>query len=282
MKKLNLWLLASLFVAAFVMTACNKDDDEKKDDPQEEEQQPAQDPQEEQPSAKDLIGTWVFTNPSNEDNFLKLTLADDNSFSLSLQKYSNLLGKWAGSWAEKDGDIVVTVNQYTIGDKKEDVERKINLCYKKMANGFLIYFDQSLPKGMKYGGIFVREGETLDVSKLGIDKELIGKWETEDKKYSYIFNADGTFKYTKPDVIYGSETRNCRFAEIDPLPVGEGKFIKQFVDIEFIQMWYPMEIKADVRCYVIQDGRLYTGLSEDIKTIDDLLKTTPYIKVTEE
>ena len=32
MKKLNLWLLASLFVAAFTLTACGDDDDEEAED----------------------------------------------------------------------------------------------------------------------------------------------------------------------------------------------------------------------------------------------------------
>lgn len=45
MKKLNLWLFASLFVAAFTLTACGDDDDPEV-------------PNSDVAGANDLVGTW--------------------------------------------------------------------------------------------------------------------------------------------------------------------------------------------------------------------------------
>ena len=61
MKKLNLWLLMSLFVAAFAMTACGGDDEDTNSNGNSGQNQPA--------TGNDLIGSWsyrgttyVFTN----------------------------------------------------------------------------------------------------------------------------------------------------------------------------------------------------------------------------
>ena len=273
MKKLNLWLLASLFVAALTLTACSKDDDDKDD------------PKKEQLSAKDLIGTWIYTNPEKEGHFLELTLAEDNTFSFSVHYQNNeQIQTWEGSWAEEDDHIVVTCNKYTgVHNDTENVESQSNLYYKKMANGILMYFDEALPVvGSTYGGIYVREGETLDVSKLQTkDKELIGKWETENKENRYVINADGTMEYAYKSFIYLITLKGI-IVEINPLKVGEGEEIKQFVSILSGSFITPQIIQAEVYCYAIQDDMLYVGLSKSVESLDDLLNTEPYTQAAEE
>ena len=63
MKKLNLWLLASLFVAALTLTACSKDDDDKK-------------------NSMSLMGTWKAWDSMDETNHQLLTFNKDKTFSL--------------------------------------------------------------------------------------------------------------------------------------------------------------------------------------------------------
>ena len=65
MKKLNLWLFASLFVAAFTLTACGSDDDE--------------------PTKQNrLSGIWICTQPfeSGGRAVYSLTFGTDNSCTL--------------------------------------------------------------------------------------------------------------------------------------------------------------------------------------------------------
>lgn len=59
MKKLNFWLLASLFVAAFTLTACGSDDDDT----------PASNDNPSNPSSTSVVGTWeAFIQASNQDD----------------------------------------------------------------------------------------------------------------------------------------------------------------------------------------------------------------------
>ena len=288
MKKLNLWLLASLFVAALTLTACSKDDDDKDD------------PKKEQLSAKDLIGTWTYTNSLNENYYFLLTLGEDNTFSLSAYDDNTKPESWDGTWAEEDGHIVVTATQYTDWNgNSRDVENQFNLYYKKIANGILIYADGTLPRnenvnmGLQFGGIFVPEGESLDESKIQIaDKELIGEWETEDHRWHFTFHADGTYEKTDDNQFMGLCVYNGRFAEIEPLSVGEGESIKQFVEIIHHDAKFP-SLKVNISCYVIQDDKLYYSNSiehvtrfidkHEVKSIEDLLPIMDvYTKVTEE
>lgn len=230
MKKLNLWLLASLFVAAFTLTACGDDDDnggDKKINPK-----------------KELIGTWKCVNPNDVDNCWTLTMGEDNSFSLSCvenkKKTSNL---WNGTWEEQDGNIVVTINKYSNNKGDKDVEGEYTLNYKKVANGFLFYTDDILPESTsRVGVIFVREGETLNESQLKIsDKELVGEWKGT---FSFTINADGTFTYNKSE---------GRIVEIEPMPLNNGETLKQYVRITYNSSY----ISANIYCYVIKDDKLY-------------------------
>jgi hypothetical protein len=72
MKKLNLWLLASLFVAAFTLAACGDDNDDK--------------PRDNNP----LFGRWEGQQSSQDGTTVKyaLTIKDDKNVTLEYRMYS--------------------------------------------------------------------------------------------------------------------------------------------------------------------------------------------------
>ena len=68
MKKTYLWLLASLFVAAFTLTACGSDDDDDKDGD----------------TGAVITGVWKYSEPKTSDAYrvYTLTFGKDNSYTM--------------------------------------------------------------------------------------------------------------------------------------------------------------------------------------------------------
>ena len=274
MKKWNLWLLASLFVAAFTLTACSKDDDDDKK------------------NSMSLIGTWKAWDSMDETHYQLLTFNKDKTFSLD---YVNIISSqpytynWSGTWTEEDGNLVITATQYTeaLSDQPIDIDSHLVLHYQKYANGYFIYGDGELAmdkdgkKSRTFGGVFLRDGETLDESKITIaDKELIGEWETADKQWFYTFNADGTWE-SGHNPGWEWFISDGRFVEIEPLSLG-GEEIKQFIVIRyFSRIGNGVGGRVETNCYLIQDDQLYIRGSKYVETLDDLLKTNPYTRKTE-
>ena len=109
MKKLHLWLLASLFVAAFTLTACGDDDDE----PANQNQQSS---------------TWKCTKSYSQSEYdiLTLTLGKDNSCTMvhELWNGEQLHVRWIyqGKYIiNSDAEATVTVEK-TFGQNPEDPE----------------------------------------------------------------------------------------------------------------------------------------------------------------
>lgn len=77
MKKLNFWLLASLFVAAFTVVACGDEGDDVTDPP-------IDNPQDKGPNLEhlpQLVGSWYWVKESSNLIFLEvLTLNEDQTF----------------------------------------------------------------------------------------------------------------------------------------------------------------------------------------------------------
>ena len=216
MKKINLWLLASLFVAALTLTACGSDDGDNNG---------GNGGTEPALTIKDLMGTWKWVNPKNVDNCWTLAMGEDNSFSVSYVASKDATpSRWSGSWAEQDDKVVLAINKYSNKNGDKDVEGQLTLSSKKVANGIQFFTDHSLPEsGSRLGGIFVREGVTLDESLLKIsDQELIGDWAIYS--YHFIINADGTCTYNKDE---------GRIVELEPLALDNGEALKQYVRITY-------------------------------------------------
>lgn len=276
MKKINFWLLASLFTAALTLTACGGDDDGPSGNPggngggEEQVDEPAL-------TINDLKGTWKWVNPKNADNNWTLAMGEDNSFSLSYAKSKDATPElWIGTWAEQDGNVVVAINKYSNDKGDQDVEGQYTLTYKKIANGIQFYVNKTLPKsGSRLGGIFVREGVTLDESLLKIsDPELVGDWAMYSSHL--IINADGTFTYNEDE---------GRIVELEPLALENGEALKQYVRIA-----YGSSMSAYIKCYVIKDGTLYVNgwnYGADCKSVEDFINQPghwgmeKYTKVTE-
>ena len=112
MKKLNLWLLLSLFVAAFTLTACGSDDDD---------ETPA--------NTNALSGTWKWIPQHDgadvsEVNYL--TFGNDNSFKQTQELYANnhLHVRWiyVGTYAIQDGNKVTINIEKCYGQNADDPE----------------------------------------------------------------------------------------------------------------------------------------------------------------
>ena len=171
-------------------------------------------------------------------------MGEDNSFSVSYVASKDATpSRWSGSWAEQDDKVVLAINKYSNKNGDKDVEGQLTLSSKKVANGIQFFTDHSLPEsGSRLGGIFVREGVTLDESLLKIsDQELIGDWAIYS--YHFIINADGTCTYNKDE---------GRIVELEPLALDNGEALKQYVRIT-----YGSSMSAYIYCYVIKDGTLY-------------------------
>ena len=114
MKKLNFWLLASLFTAALTLTACGGDDDGPSSNPggngngEEQPGEPAL-------TINDLAGTtwevWASKENAPED-YQRLTIGADNSFTLHQNWESDVDYDYIGTWEEKDGNILLSYTKY--------------------------------------------------------------------------------------------------------------------------------------------------------------------------
>ena len=110
MKKLNLWLLASLFVAAFTLFACGDDDNDAPAD------------------TNALSGTWKWSLQNNGDvsEINYLTFGSSNSFKQMQELYANnqLHVRWiyVGTYNMLDDNkVAVTINK-TLGQNHDDPE----------------------------------------------------------------------------------------------------------------------------------------------------------------
>lgn len=112
MKKLNLWLLMSLFAAAFTLSACGSDDDDKPT------------------NANQLVGTWKWNPGTGESgqatSIETLTFGNDNSFKRveELMNGNQLHVRWInqGTYVLLEGNkATITVNK-TYGQNPDDPE----------------------------------------------------------------------------------------------------------------------------------------------------------------
>ena len=107
MKKLNLWLLVSLFVAALTLSACGGSDDE--------------------PTSNNrLSGKWKYTKSlADGDDVYTLTFGSDNSYTLVKELWNGevLHVRWIykGNYIATDAEATITVNQI-LGQNPEDPE----------------------------------------------------------------------------------------------------------------------------------------------------------------
>ena len=101
MKKLNLWLLASFFVAAFTLSACGGDDDEPTNQNQ-------------------LSGKWKYTKlfTDGDKKVYTLTFGTNNSFTMVEELYNgdvlHVTWTYQGKYIATDAEATVTVEK-TIG-----------------------------------------------------------------------------------------------------------------------------------------------------------------------
>ena len=135
MKKLNLWLLLSLFVAAFTLSACGSDDDD--DTP------PA--------NTNPLVGTWESTG----------TGAFEPTHGSALHNAYQM----RGIYTVKDNVITVTYSQFswvstedgvTILDN-EDTDQTYQYTYKFENNNLLISGDDDSNGGILDNVVFVKK-----------------------------------------------------------------------------------------------------------------------------
>ena len=269
MKKWNLWLLASLFVAALTLTACSKDDDEKKNDPKKE--------------VKKVMGTWVSVNPEFDSWSKTVTLNDDNTFTYTYcayagEEYENK-NIYSGNWELKNGDILVTLNTreniYKDNDEEKEIDIQFVLNYQKYANGYLLYTTTKEIADM--GDFFVREGDTPELSEDRMaDHELVGGWEKGSGMFSstYYFRADGIWRFSSGVLM----PEKGWYFDLDPVKDSEGNEIKRILQITYSKA--DMAIyETFVTCYVIQDDQLY--MAGSVESLDDLLKASPWSRKTE-
>ncbi len=105
MKKLNLWLFASLFVAALTLSACGGSDDE--------------------PTNNRLSGKWKYTKSlaDGDKDVYTLTFGSDNSYTLVKELWNGevLHVRWIykGNYIATDAEATITVNQI-LGQNPED------------------------------------------------------------------------------------------------------------------------------------------------------------------
>ncbi len=101
MKKLNLWLFASLFVAAFTLSACGSDDDDDK------------------PTTATLVGTKWYEEQTMDGHFLNyVTYIFDNNGQVSfgnLQEMND--GKWH-KWTRHTYSYKVNGNSFSWGNEE--------------------------------------------------------------------------------------------------------------------------------------------------------------------
>ena len=83
MKKLNLWLLASLFVAAFTLAACGSDGD---DTPP--------------PSGSDIQGNWYWYMDNDNNNIAGAMIIRNNEFDLIIGAWGQ---KYSGTYTYQSG-----------------------------------------------------------------------------------------------------------------------------------------------------------------------------------
>jgi hypothetical protein len=160
MKKLNLWLLLSLFVAAFTLSACGSDDDD--DTP------PA--------NTNPLVGTWESTGtgafePNAEvSTRYKLVIGNDNSIKFDYRMYAHGSAlhnayQMRGIYTVKDNVITVTYSQFswvstedgvTILDN-EDTDQTYQYTYKFENNNLLISGDDDSNGGILDNVVFVKK-----------------------------------------------------------------------------------------------------------------------------
>ena len=280
MKKINCWLLASLFTAALTLTACGSDDDSNNNG--------GGGGGEPTLTIKDLTSTtWeVWADKEKAPNvYQTLEIGADNTFKLHKQVSETEKYDYIGTWVEKDGTVLLTYNCYASTEKPYASESDVPLHFSRYGNGMLIYTDNG-----NVCEVFVRQGETLNVSGVStaIDQELLGKWKGQsmtEGSLEYTFNADGTvtvkesspggYKYSYPLLTIA-------------IPSAAENAPKRFIGIGHIKeaslfgpTWTDYYTGGRFYKYAISDGNLYLRIDDNIKTMEDLLKTSPLSKVTE-
>lgn len=280
MKKINLWLLASLFTAALTLTACGGDDE------------PAgnnggnngSDPVVPALTVNDLTGTtWeVYASKQKApDVYQKLKLdAANGSFTLHKQISESDFRDYKGTWKEADGNILLSYALYEDG-KPINSKLEVPLHFSRYGNGVLLYTDD-----FEICEVFVHEGETLDVSKVSTaGHELLGKWkEGDDQEYIlFTFNANGICEIgnISPDTKYLSTSS---FIDIPKSAENAPKRIiwilhedAEYSNGEYQSTYY--STGGDIYSYTISDGKLY--IYGGNLTMEEILQTTPFTKVTE-
>ena len=147
MKKLNLWLLASLFVAAFTLSACGDDDDSPS-------VPPADVPDGTIPAGNDLIGTWTV-NSTDESYTFTFTQAE-----LTCKTKSGV--NYQGSYTLKDGVLSYGGHEY----KPALLKNKSVLVFKVLVK------DGEGKEYEELAMILFKKGASVSTSS----DELQGKW----------------------------------------------------------------------------------------------------------
>ena len=282
MKKINCWLLASLFTAALTLTACGSDDDDANNNGGGGGGEPTL-------TINDLTGTtWeVWADKEKAPNvYQTLEIGADNTFKLHQQKSETEKYDYTGTWVEKDGTVLLTYSLYSSTDNPVYTETEVPLHFSRYGNGVLLYTDRG-----DICEVFVRHGETLNVSGASTaGHELLGKWKGSGGKYEYTFNADGTCTGKVSNTAANTvELSTGLFIDI---PASADNGLKRFITITHVTTinnksngtyrTTTYQTGGNVWKYTISDGKLYFSANNKITTMEDLLKVSPYTKVTEE
>ncbi|MBR1788000.1 MAG: hypothetical protein IJ762_02245 [Bacteroidaceae bacterium] len=147
MRKWNLWLLASLFIAAFTLSACGDDDEETKDGPV----------KTSTTTVEDLVGTWNIGN--SEENYIATFTRDQVTFKRDGEV------EFQGSYLVKDGVVSFTWD----GTEYKSVQ---NLLYDKSVLVLKQVFKNGDDETEMLGMMLFKQGKKVNVTS----NDIQGFW----------------------------------------------------------------------------------------------------------
>lgn len=156
MKKLNLWLLASLFVASFTLTSCSDDDDPVTPDV----------PNATDITVDDLVGTWTM---ATTDNSITYTFTKTE---LTIS-YAGQEPSYKGPYTLADGEISYGQDNSVAGSYSYPETYSIGLLRDKAV--LVLKTFAETPDGVKYeelAMILYKQGKTISTNT----SEIQGSW----------------------------------------------------------------------------------------------------------
>ena len=172
MKKLNLWLLASLLVATYTLTACGDDDSKSNDDSKAPES--VEVPGGTELTAENIVGTWTING--TDDSHTYIFTKTDVTIS-----YNSQVG-YKGAYTLKDGLLTIQENTF-----KPVLLKKNNVLILK-----IVAKDNNDKEYEELGMILYRKGAAISVSS----DEIQGDWrwymfgDTEFTRTGMKFNGN--------------------------------------------------------------------------------------------